>query len=51
MIELRNKGLVKSIGVSNFASEQIQRLIDNTTVTPAVNQVNITIRTSISDLL
>lgn len=32
-------GLVKSIGVSNFNSEQIKRIIDNAKVKPVMNQV------------
>lgn len=39
MEEVYKKGLVKAIGVSNFNSVQIQRIIDNATVVPAVNQV------------
>lgn len=39
MEEVYKKGLVKAIGVSNFNSLQIQRLIDNSTIVPAVNQV------------
>lgn len=39
MIELRSQGLVRSIGVSNFTDEFIQRLIDETGVAPVVNQV------------
>ncbi|KAH8748900.1 NADP-dependent oxidoreductase domain-containing protein [Diaporthe sp. PMI_573] len=38
MIELRSTGKVKSIGVSNFRPNQIQKLIDETGVTPAVSQ-------------
>ena len=38
-IELQDEGLVKSIGVSNFLVEHLQRLIDETGVVPAVNQV------------
>lgn len=32
-------GLTKSIGVSNFNSVQLQRILDNATVKPVVNQV------------
>jgi diketogulonate reductase-like aldo/keto reductase len=39
MIRLREEGLVRSIGVSNFTEEMLARLIDETGVTPAVNQV------------
>jgi len=39
LIELRDEGLIASIGVSNFTIEHIQRLIDETGVAPAVNQI------------
>lgn len=39
LIEARDRGLVRSIGVSNFTAEMLTRLIDETGVTPAVNQV------------
>lgn len=35
-----SKGLTKNIGVSNFNSEQITRLLENATVKPVTNQVN-----------
>lgn len=41
MIEAREQGLVRSIGVSNFTEEMLLRLIDETGVTPAVNQVEL----------
>jgi diketogulonate reductase-like aldo/keto reductase len=41
MIELRDRGLVRSIGVSNFTETFIRRLQDDTGVTPAVNQVEL----------
>lgn len=41
LIELRNAGLVKSIGVSNFLPEHIDRLIEETGETPAVNQIEL----------
>ena len=34
-------GTVKSIGVSNFNSEQIKRLLDHAIIKPAVNQVSL----------
>ena len=34
------KGLVRSIGVSNFNSQQMTRLINNCTINPVTNQVN-----------
>ena len=41
MIDVRANGLVRSIGVSNFTEEMLTRLIDETGVTPAVNQVEL----------
>lgn len=40
METLVTKGLAKNIGVSNFNSEQIGRLVKNSTVKPVTNQVN-----------
>lgn len=39
LIELRDEGRVRTIGVSNFAHDHLQRLIDETGVVPALNQV------------
>lgn len=39
LIELRDGGRVRSIGVSNFCVEHLERIIDETGVAPAVNQV------------
>lgn len=39
MIELRDQGLVRSIGVSNFTETHLRRVIDETGVVPALNQV------------
>jgi len=41
MIDLREQGAVRSIGVSNFTERMLTRLIDETGVTPAVNQVEL----------
>lgn len=41
MEALVSKGLTKNIGVSNFNSEQIDRLLKNCTIKPVTNQVNI----------
>lgn len=38
-VELREQGLVRSVGVSNFTEQHLTRIIDDTGVTPAVNQV------------
>jgi diketogulonate reductase-like aldo/keto reductase len=40
MEECVQLGLTKSIGLSNFNSEQIQRVLDVATVRPVTNQVN-----------
>ncbi|WP_425444591.1 aldo/keto reductase [Streptomyces phaeoluteigriseus] len=41
MIKLREDGLVRSIGVSNFTPSHIERLEKETGVLPAVNQVEV----------
>lgn len=41
MIQLREQGVVRSIGVSNFTREHVMRLINETGVTPAVNQIEL----------
>ena len=41
MIQLQHEGLVKNIGVSNFNQFQIARIIEQTQVTPAVNQIEL----------
>ena len=40
-IGLRERGLVRSIGVSNFKPEHLATLIDATDVVPAVNQIQL----------
>lgn len=41
LIEAREQGLVRSIGVSNFTEDQLTELIEETGVVPAVNQVEL----------
>ena len=41
MIALREQGLVRSIGVSNFNAEHLERIIGETGVAPALNQVEL----------
>ncbi len=41
MQSLKEKGLVKHLGVSNFSISKIQRLIDKTGIVPEMNQVEI----------
>ena len=38
---LRQEGIARSIGVSNFTAEQIERLIVETGIVPAVNQIEL----------
>ena len=40
-IDLQAEGLVRAIGVSNFQPAHLRRLIDETGVTPVVNQVEL----------
>lgn len=39
LIEARDRGWLRSIGVSNFLPEHLQTLISQTGVTPAINQI------------
>ncbi|HET8562148.1 MAG TPA: aldo/keto reductase [Marmoricola sp.] len=41
LVDLREQGLVTTIGVSNFTPAHLQRIIDETGVTPAVNQIEL----------
>lgn len=41
LVELRNRGLVRSIGVSNFTEQHLHAVIEASGVTPAVNQVEL----------
>lgn len=41
MVQLQREGRVRSIGVSNFAIEHIERIADETGVLPALNQVEL----------
>ena len=40
-IELRDAGKAKSIGVSNFREEDLKRVVDETGVVPALNQIEL----------
>jgi diketogulonate reductase-like aldo/keto reductase len=40
-VELQSEGLIRSIGVSNFQPAHLRRLVEETGVTPAVNQVEL----------
>lgn len=39
LVDAQKFGLIKTIGVSNFLEEHLTRIIDETGVTPAVNQI------------
>jgi 2,5-diketo-D-gluconate reductase A len=41
LVALRDEGLVRSIGVSNFTQDHLAGIIDATGVTPAVNQIEL----------
>ena len=41
LVDLRREGLLRSIGVSNFTEQHLHRVIEETGVTPAVNQVEL----------
>lgn len=41
LAELRDTGLTRSIGVSNFQPEHLDRIVDATGVVPAVNQIEV----------
>ena len=40
-IELQSEGVIRSIGVSNFQPAHLRRIIDETGVTPSVNQIEL----------
>ena len=41
LVQLQTDGLVRSIGVSNFTEAHLRRIIEDSGVTPAVNQVEL----------
>jgi 2,5-diketo-D-gluconate reductase A len=41
LVDLREQGLVRSIGVSNFTAEHLDKIIEQTGVTPSVNQIEV----------
>jgi 2,5-diketo-D-gluconate reductase A len=41
LVRLRDEGRVRSIGVSNFAKPHLERIIGETGVTPALNQIEL----------
>ncbi len=41
LVDLREEGLVRSVGVSNFTEEHLETVIKETGVTPVVNQIEL----------
>jgi len=41
LVELQKQGVARSIGVSNFAAEHLAAIIEDSGVTPAVNQIEL----------
>lgn len=41
LVELKNQGRIRSIGVSNFLPEYVDRIVDATGVLPVVNQIEL----------
>jgi len=41
LIEMRDEGLMRSIGVSNFNADHLDRIIDATGVAPVLNQIEV----------
>ncbi len=41
LTRLQEQGLIRSIGVSNFTEDHVQRLIDETGVVPVINQIEL----------
>ena len=41
LLDQREQGNVRSVGVSNFTGEHLERIIDDTGVTPVVNQIEL----------
>lgn len=50
MEAVQKKGLTKSIGVSNFNKRQLERLLQNSTIPPATNQVRPNVKSNKKNL-
>jgi 2,5-diketo-D-gluconate reductase A len=50
LVELQREGLTRAIGVSNFQPAHLRRIVDETGVTPAINQVELHPRLQQEDL-
>jgi 2,5-diketo-D-gluconate reductase A len=50
LVDAQKEGLARSIGVSNFQSDHLRRIVDETGVTPSVNQIELHPRLQQSEL-
>ena len=50
LIEMQNEGLMRSIGVSNFNPDHLDRIIDATGVKPVLNQIEVNPKMANADL-
>lgn len=50
LIRLRDEGRIRSIGVSNFMGEHLERLVDETGVIPVLNQIELNPRLQQAEL-
>lgn len=41
LVESRERGIARTIGVSNFTAEHLSHIVDDTGVTPAINQIEL----------
>lgn len=41
LVEMRNRGVVRTIGVSNFTAQHLADIIDDSGVVPAINQIEL----------
>ena len=41
LVELREQGVARTIGTSNFTAEHLAAIIEDTGVTPAINQIEL----------
>jgi diketogulonate reductase-like aldo/keto reductase len=51
MEELHKAGKVKDIGLSNFNIEQVQRVLDNSTVAPTCHQIEVHVNLQNKELI
>jgi len=46
LLKLRDEGVIRAVGVSNFKPAHLQKVLDETGASPQVNQINLTPRTA-----